>query len=79
MIPGGWAELATWQRIAQLSREGEHERVSHIVRSKRRGGSARRARTLMWRDMAGFIASRMRLPRGSPRGGLEFPMRGERS
>jgi hypothetical protein len=79
MIPGEGAELAVRERMTELRRDAERERVSRLVRSKRRGGRARRVNTLIWRDMASFIAPRMRLRRRSASGGLESLTRGERS
>ena len=45
MIPGWWTEHAVSERLAELRREAEHQR---LVRWGRRGGKARRLGSVHW-------------------------------
>jgi len=47
MNPRG--DLVVLERIAQLSREAEHERLARLVRSKRGGSKAQRIGAARWR------------------------------
>ena len=79
MISGGWSELVMWQRIADLSRAAERERLARLVTSKRRSGEARRTRSAQWDGWAVRIrAALTRLLQGPP-SGPELLTRGDES
>jgi hypothetical protein len=42
MTPRGFADLVVFERITQLRREAERERLARLVRSERRGTKAAR-------------------------------------
>lgn len=72
MNPGGLAELVLFERIAQLSREAERERLARLVRSERRG-NGRGTGSAQWGGWAGRIrAARSRLLHRPASGGPEF-------
>jgi hypothetical protein len=69
MIPGWWTEHAVSERLAELRREAEHQR---LVRWGRRGGKARRLGSVHWNGWVARIrATRIRLQYRSPWPGSE--------
>jgi hypothetical protein len=81
MIPGWWTELAAGERMADLRREAERQRLAHLVGSGRRGSTARRVGSVRWHGWVGRIrAARIRLRRRPPwRGPAFLTQRGDRS
>jgi hypothetical protein len=80
MNPCGFADLVVFERIAQLSREAERERLARFVRSERRGSKARRIGSARWPGWVQRI--RAVLTRPSLRSRLRAPElsgRGDRS
>jgi hypothetical protein len=73
----GLADLVVFERIAQLSREAERERLARLVRSKRRGSKARSARWRGWvqRIRAVLTGRSLRSPLRAP----ELSGRGDRT
>jgi hypothetical protein len=81
MNPRGFNDLVVFERITQLSREAERERLARLVRSERRGSkAARRIGSARWR---GWVQRVRTVPtRPSLRSPLrvpELPGRGDRS
>ena len=71
MMPGDWSEVVVRERMAELRREAQRERLALLVRS-RRGGSAARRRSARWdRWAAWFRTARARLPSRLPSPGHE--------
>jgi hypothetical protein len=80
MNPCGFADLVVFERIAQLSREAERERLARLVRSECCGSQARRIGSARWRGWVQRIRTlRTRSLLWSPLRAPELPGRGDRS
>jgi hypothetical protein len=64
MLPGGWTAELGRQRIAELHRQAEHQRVIRLARAQRRSGASGVRRGWRWRWLAGWLP-------GSGAGALE--------
>ena len=65
-MPGDWSEIVVRERIAELHRQADRERLARLIRSGRRS-TARRTRSARWeRWAAWFRTRRARLPRRPP-------------
>ncbi len=51
MLPGGWTAALGRERMAELHRQAEHQRLIRLARTQRRSGSGGVGR---WRWLAGW-------------------------
>jgi hypothetical protein len=64
MTPAIWTASTVSERTANLRGEAEQQRLAQLVRSGRRGGSARHVGSGRWRGwVEGIPAARIRLQR----------------
>jgi hypothetical protein len=53
MLPGDWTAELGRQRIAELYRQAEHQRLIRLARAQRRGDTSGVGRGRRWRWLAG--------------------------
>jgi hypothetical protein len=79
MNPRSFVELVVFERIAQLSREAERERLARLVRSELRGSKGRRIGPARWRGWVQRVRTVPTRPSlRSPLRAPELPGRGDR-
>jgi hypothetical protein len=54
MLPGAWTAELGRQRIAELHRQAEHQRLVRLARAQRRGGTTGMGRRRRWRWLAAW-------------------------
>ena len=53
MLPGNWTVLLASERMAELHRQAEHQRLVRLVRAQRRDGTSGVGRGRRW--LAGWL------------------------